>query len=285
MFDKKKLREKEHIYSFSDVITEIPVVSDFSVKTSDDQVSKFDFMFPVGIIEKELNICSRLEYKALKDMSYKVVTDEDYHKYEHFLSSFYRFNEIYDEKYSDNIYFLEQCFCEDTRKFLYEHISGEECVNKESYMTDSMKHYLLEKYSSIIKLLVNYFLNFSLSDIIIARADYIKAISLFDISKYDKALTIFEELSSNIDIADEELFNYIGKCFYYLKDYKKAITNTAKCLEYNQSFYKAYHNLGVYYIALDDIANAEYSWKQVIKLKSDHKKAKHNLNIIKENLS
>ncbi|MFW5782867.1 MAG: tetratricopeptide repeat protein, partial [Candidatus Muiribacteriaceae bacterium] len=175
---------------------------------------------------------------------------------------------------------MEQCFERKTLHYIYDTLSQGDTALADSYLEESLKNYTYEKYQKALMQLRDYYLFFAFSEIVYLRARMLEAKAMYGIGKYDRALSVFMELTNTEENFTAETFNYIGKCHYYLKDMKKAMEYTAKAVEIDHSYYKAYHNMAVYYVKTGDIPGAIECWEQVLKLNKTHKKAAGNLKII-----
>lgn len=283
MFGDKKVAKDEKLYSFADKINEIIVLEKVRIKDNEDFEIILDFPFPVGLIEKKLGMSSRLEYFSVKEEKVKIVSEDDIN-YQHFYNSFEKYNRIKDDRFIDFVYFQELCLVKETRKFLYSIISSENNISeKESYFEDSMKAYTLDRYTEIIDSLISFYSYYNISEYYNKKAKFNQAKAFFEIGQYEKSIDILRQLTTDTDYANAETYDLLGKCYYKSNKLKEAIEHSGKAVEYDQSYYKAFHNLGVYYIKLNDIPNAEDCWKQVLKINKEHKKAIHNLAVIKKN--
>ena len=284
MVANKKVLKDEKLYSFADKIEDIIVLEKVLIKDNEGQEFIFNFPFPVGLIEKRLGMTCRVEYIAMQEEKVKVIQEDDKH-FEHFYSSYEKFNRIKDDKFIDFVYFQELCLVKDTRRFLYGVISGEDSLElKESYFEDVMKSYTLDKYTEYLDNLIGLFSYYNISEHYNKKARFNQAKAFFEIGQCAKAVEILKELTTDTDYANSETYDLLGKCYFKIGKLKEAIEHSAKAVEYNQDYYQAFHNLAVFYIKLNDIPNAEDCWKQVLKINKDHKKALKNLAVIKKNV-
>ncbi|MFA7577884.1 MAG: tetratricopeptide repeat protein [Candidatus Muiribacteriota bacterium] len=279
---EKKFKQNETLYALSDKVENIYYISDVKIWRYEGDEIIFNFNFPVGFIETKLNICSNLNYISINETSYKKMDNNQTEKFNHLFDSLNRFHKFYNQDKVENIYYLELCFEKETRKMIYESVTKNDEPQLESYMEKSLSNYTYDKYLKQLKNFADYFLMFDLTEINFKEAKLCEAKTLFNLGKYDKALPIFQDLSTHVDYSTAEVFNYISKCSFYLKNLKKAIEMAALAVEIQHDFYQAYNNLAVYYIHNQDPANAMECWEHVLKLKPDHKKAQGNLKVLKK---
>ncbi|MGM0607604.1 MAG: tetratricopeptide repeat protein [Candidatus Muiribacteriota bacterium] len=276
----KKFENEETIYLKNNQIKNVYLTQHIQVEKSVENKITIPFIFPLGLIEKKLEISSKLTYKSQKETSYKILTFDEEEQFSHFFKSFEKFNMLFEEEKIKNIYYLEMCFLPETCKELYESVVNETYKQYNSYIEISLKTYTYDKYFNVLKSLAEYFMLFDLKKLYQERAYYNEGLTFFSIEKYEKALDILSKLTDKKDFKTPELFNTLSKCYYYKKDLKKAMENALIALKVDSQYYKAFHNLAVYYIKNHDVGNAQECWEKALKLKPDFEKAKKNLSVI-----
>ena len=284
MIFKEKFDEDKAIYSFSDKIDQIFLTSDIEILDTDSEILIISEEFPVGLIEEHLGIASRLEYKVKKGTKYELLKDSKKTDFDHLIESFNKFHRVFSDKYRDNLYFLEQCLTPKTLKMIWENISDEKVEESESYIYHSLEKGIFDKYIKELRIICRYFSLFPLSDLAYWKGRNNEAINHFKQTKYDKALSEFLEISSSMEFLIPDIYNYISKCHYHLKDMSKAKEFAKKAYELDEKYIPALNNLAVYSIFEKDFANAEDYWEKILSIDSKNKKAKQNLKIIRENV-
>ena len=89
----------------------------------------------------------------------------------------------------------------------------------------------------------------------ILEEKYQAAVSLMDAEKYIAAANAFDEL---------------GKTYYSLKDYTKAIEWYKKAIEVDKKYVEAYVDLGITYFAQENFDDAYISFQDAIQVNKEY---------------
>jgi tetratricopeptide (TPR) repeat protein len=110
------------------------------------------------------------------------------------------------------------------------------------------------------------------------EANYMLGMYYQETAQYEKAITIYQNLSKTDSAFREASYNIGYIYLVYLKDFKKAIPFFTESLTKDPGYYQAYFNRGYAYELSGDYKKAAEDYQKALKIKVNYDKAVEGLN-------